>query len=151
VVLESSRPDLRASIAAGQYKWDAYAKTYKFKYVEDGSDEVIKSEGGVSQNLQEDSTEEASTPCKKRCFAETEPAKAKAKAKTKMTPEDSHLASTRRSCAPPKLLATRRSRCIVIPWEWRMRWSQQQHPMQIGNGYVSRSQCLQSCVRKCNE
>ena len=75
--------------AASQYKWDANAEMHKFKHVEDGSDEVIKNEWPVSQKLQEDSTEEASTPRKKRRFAESEPAKAKAKAKAKLTPEDS--------------------------------------------------------------
>ena len=71
--------------------WDAYAKMYKFKYVEYGSDEVIKTEWAVTKKLQGDLTEEASTPCKKRRFAETRLAKAKAeaKAKAKMTPEDS--------------------------------------------------------------
>ena len=106
----------KSCIAASQHKWDADAKMYKFKYVEDGSDQVIKNEWAASQKLQEDSTEDASTPCKKRRFGEAEPAKAKANAKAKAKKDASAL---------PKLPATRRSRCIVSPWKWRIRWSQQ--------------------------
>ena len=41
----------KSCTAAGQYKWDASAKVYKVKYVEDGSDEVIKNEWAVSHKL----------------------------------------------------------------------------------------------------
>ena len=121
--LESSREICKSCSAASQYKWDANAEMHKFKHVEDGSDEVIKNEWPVSQKLQEDSTEEASTPCKKRRFAESEPAKAKAKAKLTPCIDAAEVASNKTITLYRHFMGMADALVATIAsdadWEWR--------------------------------